>query len=206
MRIVTIFLGILLIGTGVWCFAHPGAPFVSIAFILGIAMLFSGLGNLFTYVVYQKRISYVSWQLAEGLLTAIFALIVLSNAILTDVMIVMFFGMWIQFSGPLRITASADIRRERIAGWYWPLLTGALSLLAGIYCFFNPLLAGLAFAIMIGGIFILQGANNVVSGVLLGSGSQQWISEEIKEQQTESHGYEAEKRQTERRGYESAQI
>lgn len=167
MRIVTIVSGMLLVGTGIWCFAHPGAPFITIAFLLGVAMLISGLSNILAYIIYRKRITYVSWQLAEGLLTAIFATIVLSNAIITDGMIILFFGMWIQFSGVLRMIASIDIRKEAVAGWHWPLITGAISLLAGIYCFLNPLLAGLALVVMIGGIFILQGANCVVSGLLL---------------------------------------
>jgi uncharacterized membrane protein HdeD (DUF308 family) len=167
MRIVTIFSGIILIGTGIWCFAHPGAPFISMAFVLGIAMMISGLSNLLAYVVFRKQNPYVSWQFADGLLTGIFASLVLSNTILTDSMVILFFGMWIQFSGALRITASIDIRKEGIAGWYWTLLPGILSLLAGVYCFFNPLLAGLALVIMIGGIFILQGVNCVVGGLFL---------------------------------------
>lgn len=178
MRIVTIVSGILLIGTGIWCFAHPGAPFITIAFLLGVTMLINGLSNILAYTIYRRRIPYVLWQLAEGLLTAIFAVIVLSNAIVTDGMIILFFGMWVQFSGVLRITASIAIRKEGASGWHWALLIGVMSLLAGIYCFFNPLLAGLAQVVMIGGIFILQGANGIVSGILLRKETVQQIEEE----------------------------
>ena len=185
MRIVTIVSGILLIGTGIWCFANPGAPFITIAFLLGVAMLISGLSNILAYTIYRRKIPYVIWQLAEGLLTAIFAVIVLSNAIITDGIIILFFGMWVQFSGVLRITASIAIRKEGVPGWYWTVLIGAISLIAGIYCFFNLLLAGLAQVIMIGGVFILQGANNVVSGVLLRKKTQQRIAEAERESQGE---------------------
>lgn len=62
MRIVTIVSGMLLVGTGIWCFAHPGAPFITIAFLLGVAMLISGLSNILAYIIYRKRITLV-WQL-----------------------------------------------------------------------------------------------------------------------------------------------
>jgi uncharacterized membrane protein HdeD (DUF308 family) len=188
MRIVTIFSGIFLIGTGIWCFAHPGAPFISIAFVLGIAMMISGLSNLFAYVVFRKHNPYVPWQFADGLLTAIFAGVILSNTILTDGMVVLFFGMWIQFSGVLRITASMVMYKNEIAGWYWTFAPGILSLLTGIYSFFNPLLAGLALVIMIGVIFILQGVNCVAGGIFLKYESRQCAKE--KGQKIGRHSHE----------------
>ena len=137
MRIVTILSGLFVLGTGIWCFAHPGVPFITIAFVLGIAMMISGLSNILAYVVFRKNNPCVSWQFADGLLTAIFASVVLSDTVLTDAMVVLFFGMWIQFSGVLRIMASMEIRSKKVTGWYWVLIPGVLNLLAGIYSHFR---------------------------------------------------------------------
>ena len=188
MRIVTILSGLFVLGTGIWCFAHPGVPFITIAFVLGIAMMISGLSNILAYVVFRKINPCVSWQFADGLLTAIFASVVLSDTVLTDAMVVLFFGMWIQFSGVLRIMASMDIRSKRVTGWYWVLIPGVLNLLAGIYSLFNPLLAGFALVIVIGGIFILQGVNGVVGGIFLKFEPGKSGKEKVQEAGNKDHG------------------
>jgi uncharacterized membrane protein HdeD (DUF308 family) len=188
MRIVTILSGLFVLGTGIWCFAHPGVPFITIAFVLGIAMMISGLSNILAYVVFRKINPCVSWQFADGLLTAIFASVVLSDTVLTDAMVVLFFGMWIQFSGVLRIMASMEIRSKKVTGWYWVLIPGVLNLLAGIYSLFNPLLAGFALVVVIGGIFILQGINGVVGGIFLKFELGKTRKEKIQETGNKDHG------------------
>ena len=165
MRIVTISTGVILVGTGIWCFAHPGSTFLSLAFMPGIAMLISGLSNIASFLVYKGQPDLSAWQLADGILSTVLAVMLLSNLLITDAMVISFFGMWILFSGVLRIVASFVLKRHKIPGWYAGLIAGALSLLAGVYAFANPLVAGLTMVIIIGGVSILQGANIIIMGV-----------------------------------------
>ena len=45
-RVLWILVGVLLVITGIACFAHPAATLGSLAILLGIAMLFSGVVDL----------------------------------------------------------------------------------------------------------------------------------------------------------------
>ncbi len=169
MRIVVICAGILLAGTGIWYFANPGAPFIAFAFPLGISMLVCGLCNMLAFIVFRKTAPHAPALFAEGLITLVLSVVVLSNMILTDGMIVIFFGLWSQFTGVLRITTFTELRKNKVRGCNWELGGGILSLVLGVYCLFNPLLAGLSLVAVTGGIFILSGANTVIGGVLLRS-------------------------------------
>lgn len=165
MRSIVIGSGVILVGTGIWCLAHPGVAFLSLAFILGIAMLISGVSNIISFCLDKERDYNIRWQLAEGILSTILAIMVLSNLLITEAMIVLFFGMWILFSGVLRIVASFIIKNLGIPGWYWGFIFGIISILVAVYSFINPYVAGLAMIMIIGIIFTVQGANAIVIGV-----------------------------------------
>lgn len=178
MRIATIGSGVLLVGTGIWCFANPGATFLSIAFILGTAMFISGFFNILSLLFYKERIgqktrtwttgllnSHNGWQLADGLLSVILSAMLLSGLLITEAMLVVFFGMWVLTAGVLRVIASAAIRMSGLRGWYYGSGFGILSIAAGIFAFANPILAGFAMVVVIGIIFLLQGANQIVTGI-----------------------------------------
>jgi len=165
----TMITGGFLVAAGIFCFANPGAPFTALAFILGMAMLLSGLSNLFAFLRYRKRSEFSKWHLAEGLVTGVLATVLLTEVVITELLVVVFFGMWILFSGTLRVVASMTIHKLRIKGWAWDLGFGLTSMAAGIYSFYNPFVAGLTMALLLGGIFVLQGANSIVAGVHLKS-------------------------------------
>ncbi len=193
MRIVTILTGAFLVGTGVWCFAHPGGPFASMAFILGIAMLIFGLSNILTFVVYRREESSFLWLFANGAVTVLAGAAVISG-ILTDGMVSLFFGMWAQCVGVLRIAASREEHREGFPGWLWELGIGGLILAAGIYSLSNPLLSGLSLAIVLGIIFFLQGAGCVLNGAFFLGGRQPRSRDKAKvEQDRQIEGEEHEK-------------
>ena len=165
----TMITGGLLAAAGIFCFANPGAPFSALAFVLGIAMLLSGLSHIFAFLRYRKRSEFSKWHLAEGLITTVLATVILTEVVITELIVVVFFGMWILFSGTLRVIASLTIRKLRMKGWAWDMGFGLASMAAGIYTFYNPFIAGLGMALLLGGIFVLQGANSIVAGVHLKS-------------------------------------
>lgn len=165
MKILTFVAGGLLVLAGVWCFAHPGVTFLSLAFVLGCAMVFSGLCNILCFFVTRKHNESAAWLLADGILTSILGVIVLQNLLITDSFLILFFGMWIMFTGCLRIVAAIGLRKAKTPGWLWGLLAGALCVLAGVYAFIDPLIAGLAMVVLLGVFFILQGVNMVIVGL-----------------------------------------
>ncbi len=180
MRFVTIGSGVLLVAVGVWCFANPGITFLSFAFVLGMAMLIAGISNIISSLLYKERfdkktkvwadalkMSHNGWQLADGILSAILSAMLLTGLLITEEMQVVFFGMWILTAGVLRIVASVVIGISGLKGWYFGLGFGLLSVGAGVFSFAHPMIIGLAMVSLIGLIFILQGANQIATGIYM---------------------------------------
>jgi len=165
MRALTIISGLLMLLAGVWCFANPGASFLSLAFILGIVMIIAGLVGSINYFTEKNRNAESGWVIAESILTFILGCIVLSNQIVVDAMVVIFFGMWLLFSGCLRIVAAFQLRKLKENAWHWTLVFGILASIIGLYAFINPITFGLSVVLLVGAFFIIQGANVLVIGI-----------------------------------------
>ncbi len=165
MRILTIISGLFMLLSGVWCFANPGASFLSLAFILGIVMIIAGLAGSVNYFTEKNRNAEGGWVIAESILTFILGCIVLSNQIVLDAMVAIFFGMWLLFSGCLRIVAAFQLRKLMEKAWHWTLTFGVLASIIGLYAFINPSNFGFSVVLLVGASFIIQGANVLVIGI-----------------------------------------
>lgn len=167
MRVLTIISGILLVLTGVFCFANPGETFLSLAFVLGLIMV---LNSIIQGIAYwwgrSGQNDNNGWIMTEAIITLILGVLVLSNQIAADVAIPMVFGLWVMFSGALRVvTATMIDRANKKLNFAWTLITGILCILGGIYAFLNPIIVGLAIAILLGILFMLQGISTLELGI-----------------------------------------
>lgn len=167
MRVLTIISGVLLILTGVFCFANPGETFLSLAFILGLIMVISSVIQGIAYWWGRSDQSDNNgWILTEAILTFVLGVLVLSSQIAADVAIPMVFGLWVMFSGILRVVTATMINRSnKKANFIWTLIIGLLCGLGGLYAFLNSVIAGLAIAMLLGILFILQGISTLELGI-----------------------------------------
>ena len=165
MRIITITAGVIMMLTGVWSFASSGTSFLSLAFIFGNVMIIAGLTGAINYFSEKERNLEGSCVVAESILTFILGCIVVSNHLLQDAIIVIFFGMWLIFSGCLRVVASFQLRSLQDKNWWWTLGFGILASLAGLYAFINSNTFGISVITIIGVFFLIQGANVLVVGI-----------------------------------------
>ncbi|MCQ4636353.1 DUF308 domain-containing protein [Anaerovorax odorimutans] len=167
MRVLTIISGVLLVLTGVFCFANPGETFLSLAFVLGLIMVINSIIQGIAYCWGRSgQNDNNGWILTEAIITFILGILVLSNQIAADVAIPMVFGMWVMFSGVLRVvTATMIDRANKKLNFAWTLITGVLCVLGGIYAFLDPIIAGLAIAVLLGILFVLQGISTLELGI-----------------------------------------
>ena len=167
MRVFKILSGVILILSGVFCFANPGATFQSIAFLLGCAMLLSGISGILAYLWISKRKEAPNLLLIEGILGVILGLLVLANQLLADAVIPVFFGMWIMVTGILCAVEGFAHRRAGGMVWCWLLALGSLGVLMGVYAFFNTVVFALSAVMLTGLLFVTQGVNVLMVGVNL---------------------------------------
>ncbi len=168
MRVLTIISGVLLVLAGVFCFANPGETFLSLAFILGIIMVLNSViqGIAYWWGRSGNQNDNNGWILTEAIITFILGVLVLSNQIAADVAIPMVFGMWAMFSGILRVvTATLIDRANKKSNFAWTLITGLLCAFGGLYAFLDPIIAGLAIAVLLGIMFVVQGISTLELGI-----------------------------------------
>ena len=167
LRVLTIISGVLLVLTGVFCFANPGETFLSLAFVLGLIMVINSIIQGIAYCWGRSgQNDNNGWILTEAIITFILGILVLSNQIAADVAIPMVFGMWAMFSGVLRVvTATMIDRANKKVNFAWTLITGILCALGGLYAFLNPIIAGFAIAVLLGIMFMLQGISTLELGI-----------------------------------------
>ena len=79
-RVLWILVGVLLVITGIACFAHPAATLGSLAILLGIAMLFSGVVDLVIFATARDAMYGSGWFLLDGVLTILLSIFILGNA------------------------------------------------------------------------------------------------------------------------------
>lgn len=173
MRVFKIAAGVILILTGVFCFANPGATFLSIAFLLGCAMLLSGVSDISAYVWISRKREISNFLPAEGFMSVILGILVLSNQLLADAVIPVFFGLWIMFSGVLRIVECYSHRKSGRTELIWLLSLGAIGIGAGLYAFFNTVLFDFSAVMLVGILFVLQGINVLMVGVRISQSAAQ---------------------------------
>ena len=149
--------GIVLIFAGIIALISPESVIVTIAYILGIALLISGIGNIIVYFVLRYNFSGVKWFLADGLITILLALFLFFNHLATAVVIPYIFCMWIIFGGVTKAIAAFEMRSAEMQGWWWMALIGAIGIIIGIVTLFNPMIATWAIGISLGLFLILQG-------------------------------------------------
>lgn len=167
VRVFKIAAGVILILTGVFCFANPGATFLSIAFLLGCAMLLSGISGTFAYIWISRKREITNSLLIEGVTGIILGILVLCNQLIAEAAIPVFFGLWVMFSGIICTVEAYSNRKSARTELIWLLSLGLISIGAGIYAFFNTILFNFSAIMLTGIIFMIQGIDVLMTGVSL---------------------------------------
>ena len=165
MRLIKILSGVVLMVAGVFALANPGEAFYTIAFVMGLAMVLAGISAILLYLQMRKTKRIYSLTFSEGLVTLILGLLVLANQLTADAMVPVFFGTWIIVAGVLRITTALELMRPGKNIYKLFLVQGIISILVGIYAFFNTVLGGLLIVTFVGLLFMVQGVNVLLTGV-----------------------------------------
>ena len=165
MRLLTIITGVLLVLTGIWGIANQGVAFSALAFVLGVVMVIKGVVGILSFFTMKKGWEGMGWNLSESMFATVLGCVVLANQLATDLMISMFFGMWVLVAGCNRLVAGIVFKRFNNPAWNWTLGLGAVSVVVGVYTFLNPVLAGLVVGLIVGIIFMVQGVNTIAVGI-----------------------------------------
>lgn len=168
-RVLWIVAGVLLIVAGGGaCMLHPGAALSGLSFLLGMAMLFSGVVDIIIFATAGSSIYGSGWFLVDGILTVLLSIFLLCNQMFTMMTLPYILGMWLLFSGITKFVNSFDLRRFGVRGWGWVTAFGLLMAAAGFLSFMDPLAAAVTLSVLAGLFLMIQGVVSIAFGCLSG--------------------------------------
>lgn len=170
MKVMTIIIGILLIGAGFFCLFTPGLTLLSIGWLLGLMLLLSGVCIIVNCFVLRKDSVSSGLNMFLGIITAVMGGLMLINQplqMLTDVAAIYLLGIWMLVMGVVRFVRAIRMRKSSGSAWGWQMALGILMAAAGIYSFFHPVVAAITLAWFIGIYIIIAGVDLVAFGTML---------------------------------------
>lgn len=165
MRTLTILVGILLMGVGVFSVAVNGTSFLAIAFVVGIALMLVGFVLCFSYRrLNRDKEETVHWVLIEGLTSLLLGIIVLTGYLNADIAVSSVFGLWLMIAGIRAAVIAYDSFQHETFKFNLGSILGLVDLIAGMYAFFNIAIYPVSVMIIVGICLLLQGLNVIKIG------------------------------------------
>ena len=167
MRVLMILAGGITASIGIFCSANAGYPFITVAFIVGLAAIYAGLIEiLITYKVSGGAESK-HWVRIEGITSVVLGFVFITNQISEDVAVASVFGLWIMLIGLRALTRVKDHYEKGSNAYYSVMVLGSITTLMGVYSFFNIALFNIDTLLLIGIMLLLQGFNYVRVAMLM---------------------------------------
>lgn len=149
--------GIIFIFLGIYIFKFPVSGMLGLIVYGGISLLISGIILTAFAITTRKNHKEWEWQMGEGLLDIIIAVILLSNVGLTAITLPFVFAFYGILTGLFWIIQSFFFKRKKYRFWPVAFIAGLFSLLIGILIFYRPVLTALTIIGIIGIMFMVHG-------------------------------------------------
>ena len=155
-RVLWLIFGIALIVSGIVAIKYPLNTTITVAYIIGFLMIFSGISSIF-YFVSLRHLAGSGIILLDGIVSTICGIVIISNLLISAAVIPYFVAIFTIVRGAVSITSSIDLKKNGYDKWGWTLFSGILTVIAGIILTFNPLLGTVYLSVVLGCGLILYG-------------------------------------------------
>mgnify|MGYP002857578528 FL=1 len=155
--------GILFILVGILCIARPGAALFSMAWLLGLITLVSGVLELIAVLNAQRFIPNSGTRVLSSLFQIIIGCILLSNKLLVTVSLPIIFSIWVLVEGVIIAVKAFDYRQVDFKYWWCILILGVAGAVLGFLGLRNPDVAGHTLSILVGIGVIVEGVSYLVT-------------------------------------------
>lgn len=172
VKVLSIILGVLMIIGGLYCLFNPGITYLSIGYVIGVAMLLDAVGRMYAWFQLKKEGEADGWMLAGAILSAVFGIVLISNSaaqLSVDVFVAYVAAIWILLHAVITLIRAFRARRfhkalnTRILGkrWWLGMILGVLMCVFAILSLMNPGVIMAAIGTFIGLGIIVAGANMI---------------------------------------------
>jgi len=156
--------GLILLLLGLFAMGSPLVVGLSLALMVGIMLIFGGIGQVFfAFKAGKGPIAFVL-----GLLTLVIGIYMVSRPGAALASLTLFLAMYLVISGTFEVMLSFQFRPIR--GWWWAMFSGIVSMLLGLMIWNQfPLSGAWAIGILIG----IRLFSNGLTFLMLGLASRQ---------------------------------
>ncbi|HSV12559.1 MAG TPA: DUF308 domain-containing protein [Hanamia sp.] len=148
---------IIFIFLGIYIFKFPVSGMLGLIFYGGVCLFMSGIIESVFAITYRKIHPGWAWQMAEGLVDIVLAIILLSNLGLTAITLPFVFAFYAILTGIFWIFQALFFKKNAYKFWTVAFIAGLFSLLIGFAIFYRPVIAALTIVGMIGIMFMVHG-------------------------------------------------
>ena len=149
--------GIIFIFLGVYIFKYPVSGMLGLIVYGGVSLCLSGIILTIFALITRKTNKGWAWQMGEGFLDIIIAVILLLNIGLTAITLPFVFAFYAIFTGIFWTIQAIFFKRNGYRFWIVALLAGLFSILIGILMFYRPVIAAFTIVGIIGIMFMVHG-------------------------------------------------
>lgn len=160
VKVLWIIAAVALILAGASTFFNPLSAFLTVSYIVGGALVLSGIIGIITYFVGRNVMLGAGWVLADGILSTIFGAMIIFGEYSKDFLAVaigVMVGMWLLISGVNTLARSFDMHKLGAKGWLWQTLWGLICIAAGVAVFCRPVISAVGIAGMTLGLSLIIG-------------------------------------------------
>ena len=162
-KIMLFVTGILLIVLGVVCICNPVETLFSMAWLIGILTLLSGVSKLVFGLRTQNFLPNSGTRILTGVLDVMFGVFFLANSLFVAASLPLVFAFWLVVEGVILVIQSFDYKKAEYQGWWGMLLMGIVVVVLGFFAMKNLDMAGKTLSILFGCAVILLGVAYIVA-------------------------------------------
>ncbi len=152
--------GILLIVLSFYVFNHPGATLVGLAFWISIMIIITGIAGTVNWFLIDKT-ERSTGDLLWGVGTLLLGLLLFARIGIAMTLITTLLGIWMIVTGIWLVRHGSKMASEALSKWMM-IITGVLSVIAGIMVIFNLGAGAVALSTIIGLQLLLAGIALIV--------------------------------------------
>lgn len=142
---ISLLLGFLYIGLGIWMLRTPLARYVLLSIIFGASILCLGLFWTALSISSKRIFSNWNWLFTVGLVELIIGIVLILFPSISPTILPLYIGLWLIFGGIIAIGNSLQFKSLGGSGWIWLLVFGLFTALFSILLLVNSRFADIIF-------------------------------------------------------------
>ena len=162
-KIMLVITGILLIVLGIVCICNPAETLFSMAWLIGLLTLLSGISKLVFGLRTQNFLPNSGTRILTGVIDVMFGIFFLFNNVFVAISLPLIFAVWLIVEGIILVVQSFDYKKADYQGWWGLLLMGIAVVVLGFFAMKNLDVTGKTISILFGCAVTLLGVAYLVA-------------------------------------------